>query len=105
MTSGVFTLKFSSGLCCKLICLFELMNCSFRALYGHTELETSTGFYGSPNLSSAKKYVCFDDYLLSFLQYFDNITQVCSRKYKTQVFIPLPLISKHSVLEQVEGAR
>jgi len=42
------------------------IHCSFRALYGHTELEDSTGFYGSPNLSNAKKYGYFCDFLVIF---------------------------------------
>ena len=32
------------------------VNCSFRALYGHADNEGSTGFYGSPSLTSAKRY-------------------------------------------------
>jgi len=39
------------------MCVRACVTCSFRALYGHTDNENSTGFYGSPSLSSAKKYL------------------------------------------------
>jgi len=39
-----------------MIFLLYVNNCSFRALYGHADNEASTGFYGSPTLSSAKRW-------------------------------------------------